>query len=164
VARWHFLGSWEREFAGKPLTNARAETICEKPTFRAAFARDRCLFPAEYWLEAVGPKGNKTWCRHGRADGEPFYLAGLWASRVVAEQRVNVACIITTAANERAAELHDRMPLVLAEGDEEAWLDPATPLEIVSGLLQPADPSWLLITPDDAPPRRRAVAQTTLEI
>jgi putative SOS response-associated peptidase YedK len=163
VAEWAFVPGWSRELPKIRPTNAKGETVATNGLFRAAFQHSRCLFPASYWIEYTGPRGSKIPHRLARQDGEPLMLAGIWSDVRIGEERHRTAAIITTAANPRAAEIHHRMPLVLAERDEEAWLDPATPLEIVTGLLRPADPSWLLITPDDTPPRRRAT-QKTLEI
>ena len=126
---WGLIPSWarERKGFGATLANARAETITDKPVFRAAWRRaQRCVIPASGFFE---------WQKLGKArhpwlfrltDGHPFCFAGLWEAWRDPLDRVEVgSCtLITTAPNELLARIHDRMPVILDGAGAEAWLDP----------------------------------------
>ncbi len=128
------------------MINARAETVAEKPAFRGAFARLRCLIPADGFYEwgrlgddpdpDARATGSKRAFHITQADHAPFAFAGLWSvwHRGTPEE-IRSATIITTAANDRIAPLHDRMPAILGAGDEAAWLDAATPAPVLHSLL-----------------------------
>ncbi len=128
------------------MINARAETVADKPAFRGAFARFRCLIPADGFYEWArlwdGPTtdvratGPKRAFHITRADHAPFAFAGLWSvwHRGTPEE-IRSATIITTAANAQVAPLHDRMPVILTPDDEATWLAPDTPAPVLSGLL-----------------------------
>jgi putative SOS response-associated peptidase YedK len=132
--------------ASGAMINARAETVAEKPAFRGAFARFRCLIPADGFYEWAGlvnqpstqarVKGAKRAVHITRADQAPFAFAGLWSvwHRGTPEE-IRSATIITTAANERMAPIHDRMPVILAPGEEATWLEPGTPTPVLADLL-----------------------------
>ena len=135
AATWGFHPEWLPENRRAPI-NARAETAATTPMFRRAFARGRCLIPADGWYEwqarEQGPK--VPWFFH-RPDDGVFFFAGL-ATRD-REHQTRVA-ILTTDANETARTVHSRMPLMLADDDAAgAWLDPRADLEKLSTLLQP---------------------------
>jgi len=142
VLRWGLVPHWARDPAtGFKMINARAETVADKPAYRDAFARRRCLVVAdgfyEWRREADGRKA-AHWIT--RADGAPFAFAGLWATwRREREDplALRTCSIVTTAANARVAELHDRMPVILPPEAEAAWLDPATPAPVLHELLRP---------------------------
>ena len=129
------------------MINARAETLAEKPAFRDALARRRCLVVADgfyEWERRDGARKQPWWIT--RADGEPFAFAGLWATWRPADAEADVlplrSCtIVTTAANAAVAPLHDRMPVILPAGAEATWLDPATPTAEAQALLAPLDPA-----------------------
>lgn len=122
---WGLVPRWTRDLATarRPI-NARAETLLEKPTFREAVRRGRCLIPASGFYE---------WRREGRTkqpfyirrkDGGLFAFAGLcdvWRGREGDSARS--CCIVTTTPNQLMAPIHDRMPCILMPGDEAAWLD-----------------------------------------
>jgi putative SOS response-associated peptidase YedK len=143
LARWGLVPSWSKDMAiGAQLINARAETLSEKPSFRAAFKSRRCLIPADafYEWQATGAK-TKTPMRIALATGEPFAMAGLWEAwkpRGEADAPWLVTCaIITTEPNEMMSAIHNRMPVILDREGEAAWLDKATsPLELTA-LMQP---------------------------
>jgi len=132
--RWGLIPSWGKP-AKKPeggpalprdWINARAETAAEKPAFRAAFRRRRCLVLADGFYE---------WRKTGRQkqpyflrlrDDRPFAFAGLWEAWEGAEHSYIESCtILTTDANERVAPIHNRMPVILAREDHDRWLDPS---------------------------------------
>ena len=115
---WGLLPSWVRDpNRGPRPINARAETLTEKPSFRGPWRHHRCLLPSSGYLE----KSNLI----RRDDGDLFWLAGLWDRWVGADgSEVETCCVITTAANSLLAPIHDRMPVVVPAGLEDAWLEP----------------------------------------
>jgi putative SOS response-associated peptidase YedK len=120
------------------MINARVETVTERPAFRRAFERFRCLILADGFYEwRRQPVGPKQPFHITRADGSPFAFAGLWAIWYGGERAKLRSCtILTTAPNEAIASLHDRMPVILAPDAEQAWLDPSTPAELLPDLLK----------------------------
>lgn len=138
LLRWGLVPSWaDSPQIGAKLINARMETIAEKPAFRAAFARFRCLIPADGFYEWRRTPGVAAQPFHiTRADGEPFAFAGLWSIWHGPQDTMLRSCtIITRPANAAIAELHDRMPVILDRRDETEWLDPTTPPEALHAML-----------------------------
>ena len=114
------------------MINARAESAAEKPAFRGAFTRFRCLIPADGFYEWQDRVAHHI----GRRDGAPFAFAGLWSVwHRGAPEEIRSATILTTAANPAIAPLHDRMPVILTPDAEAAWLDPGTPAPVLHELL-----------------------------
>jgi putative SOS response-associated peptidase YedK len=112
---------------GARMINARAETLAEKPAFRSAFRKRRCLVAADGFYEwQKRDTGPKQPYRIARADGGPFAFAGLWERwRNPAEGRDVESCtIVTTAANATLSPIHHRMPVILAPESYDLWLDP----------------------------------------
>ncbi len=124
VSRWGLPAPWD----GKPLINARAESLAERRTFRPLLA-SRCLVPATAYFEWRRDGRSKLKNRILPAAGGLFALAGLWNG----ERFVVVTCPPAAAV----AHLHDRMPVILDAGAEAAWLDPALPYPEVAPLLVP---------------------------
>jgi putative SOS response-associated peptidase YedK len=125
---------------GNRMINARGETVADKPAFRAAFRKRRCLVPADGFFEwQKSAAGKQPWFIRA-ADGEPLAFAGLWElwDAKGTEPPLASCTIITTRANEMMKPLHDRMPVVLAPSAREAWLDPASSPAALQGLLEPA--------------------------
>ncbi len=152
--RWGLVPSWAKQpDTGLKMINARVETVAERPAFRWAFARYRCLIIADgfyEWRPAAG--GPKQPFHIRRADGKTFAFAGLWSIWHAPDGvRLRTCTILTTAANATIAPLHDRMPVILAPDAETDWLELATPSarleEILRGLpaaetaLQPVGPA-----------------------
>lgn len=140
LARWGLVPFWAKELAvGNRMINARAETVADKPAFRAAFRKRRCLVPADGFFEwqRTGD-GKQPWYIHA-ASGEPLALAGLWELWDGGGEAPPVASctIITTRANEFMRPLHDRMPVVLDADARDAWLDPAAAASALQALLEP---------------------------
>ncbi len=132
LVRWGLIPRWAKDPAiGLKLNNARAETVAAKPSFKASFERHRCLIPANgfYEWQAVGEDGKapkQPWLIRPADDGEFFAMAGLLSAWKSPEgQDIVSACVITTTPNALMAPIHDRMPVLLAPGQFEAWLDPA---------------------------------------
>lgn len=122
--RWGLVPSGTRGTpAGAPMINARAETVAERPTFRSALLRRRCLIPADGFYEWQRSAGRRP-VRITLASGEPFAFAGLWDTWRDPRGDVVESCtIITTEANELLQPIHDRMPVILPEDVEPLWLD-----------------------------------------
>jgi putative SOS response-associated peptidase YedK len=138
--RWGLIPSWAKDAKiAFSLINARAETVAEKPAFRAAFKSRRCLIPATafYEWEKVGTKKKQPFAFAMR-DGEVFAFAGLWERWNDIEAGLVQSCsIITTQANGVVRPVHDRMPVIVAPNDFAAWLDPQTGPVDLHGLLRP---------------------------
>ncbi len=150
MLRWGLIPTWttaDKIGAGPPLINARSETLTEKPTFRTAFRKRRCLIPADGFYEwqqsTSGVKGKKQPYYIHRADGAPFAFAGLWEHWTAKEAEpspnhslkgrgiadpgsliIESCTIVTAAANRMMSELHERMPVILSPNDYATWLDP----------------------------------------
>ena len=126
--RWGLVPRWAKDPSiGTKMINARSETIAEKPSFRIAFRRHRCLLPADGFYEwKVNPAGGKQPIHLGMKDGAMFAFAGL-AERWLSPQGevLDTCTIITTEANALLSPLHDRMPVIVGVPDYERWLDVA---------------------------------------
>ncbi len=126
---WGLIPSWAKDTAiGNRLINARAETLSEKPSFRSAFRRRRCVVLASGFYEWSQQPNNrrKTPYAFRLRSGAPMLLAGLWEVWQPAEGDAVRSCtIITTNANAILERFHDRMPVLLEKKNLERWLDPA---------------------------------------
>jgi putative SOS response-associated peptidase YedK len=118
---------WKKSLKEAPATfNARAETVAEKPLFREAFERRRCIIPASGFFEWTGEKENRQPHLFAAADGSPILaFAGLWEKwRDPATREDVLSCtIIVSGASASMTPFHDRMPVLLAAKDFEGWLD-----------------------------------------
>jgi len=123
--RWGLVPSWSRDMRQAPI-NARAETAADKPLFRAALRKRRCLIPASgfyEWLALAGEKRKQPYCfRPG--DERPWAFAGLWERWLGPDGPVESCAILTTEANGLVRPVHDRMPVILPRQHWAAWLDP----------------------------------------
>jgi len=126
---WGLVPSWAKEAAiGSRLINARAETVAEKPSFRAAFGRRRCLVPADGFYEWQVAPGGKQPYRITLSDGRPFAFAGLWEHWQGPDgAELESFTIITTEANPQLRPIHHRMPVILAADAHARWLDHEDP-------------------------------------
>ena len=166
LVRWGLVPSWAKDLSmGDRLINARAESVAEKPAFRRAFAKRRCIVPADAFYEwKVGERPERE---HGasagrraprqpycirRRDGEPLAFAGLWEiwrdpaidDADAPDAWVRSCTIITTRANGVLAPIHDRMPVVLDEAVWDEWLDPTRhDVAALDALLAPAPDDWV---------------------
>jgi putative SOS response-associated peptidase YedK len=127
MMRWGLIPFWSKdEKIGSKLINARAETVTERPAFRTSMKDKRCLVPTTGFYEWRGTGKGKTPYLVRRTDEELFAMAGLydhWKDPYGKE--VLSFTILTTAANELMAGIHDRMPVILAREDENEWLEPS---------------------------------------
>jgi putative SOS response-associated peptidase YedK len=150
LARWGFLPGFVKDPAKFPLLiNARAETLAEKPSFRAALRRRRCLIPADGWYEwRKNLNGPKTPFLLRRTGGGLMGFAGLWETFLdPSGGEIDTACIVTTMANGATAAIHDRMPAIIAPEDFASWLNPDETLAPPLELLRPAPDDFVEFFP-----------------
>ena len=157
VGRWGLVPSWAKDPSiGSRMINARAETVAEKPAFRRAFAKRRCLVPADGYYEWYLPTSpDAPTGRSGKplkqpffihpADGSSLAMAGLyewWRDPTRADDDPaawRLTCtVITTEASDAVGRIHDRMPMTIPRGDWATWLDPAHGPDDAARLLVPA--------------------------
>jgi putative SOS response-associated peptidase YedK len=126
-ALWGLVPPWAKEFRpGTGFINARAETAAEKPAFRAAMRRRRCLIPATGFYEWQKQGARKQPYLIRMADGAPFALAGLWEHWIGADgSELETCAILTTEPNDLMRPIHNRMPAILPKTAFAQWLDPA---------------------------------------
>ncbi|WP_016855850.1 SOS response-associated peptidase [Halomonas smyrnensis] len=118
---WGYKPHWAGDKAPQPI-NATVEKVATSHYFRGAFAHHRCLIPADGWYEWKPVEGHKQPHFLTRRDGEPLWLAGIWAERADGKP----GCAILTEPGRGAAKvIHDRMPLALDDASLAPWLDPA---------------------------------------
>jgi len=127
--RWGLIPSWAKDpKIGNRMINARAETVAEKPSFRAAYRRRRCLVLADgfyEWRKEPGQRA-KTPMYIRLKSGQPFAFAGLWETWRSQEDQTILSCnIITTTPNALVERIHNRMPVILEPQAYDLWLDPA---------------------------------------
>jgi putative SOS response-associated peptidase YedK len=144
LMRWGLVPHWARdEKIGFKLINARGETAHEKPSFRGALKKRRCLVLADGFYEWQKLAGGKQPHYFRLSGGPPFAFAGLFEQwdKGEADEPLRTFTIITTAPNELVSEVHDRMPVILSADAEADWLDPAIEADTARGLLRscPAD-------------------------
>lgn len=134
---WGLIPFWAKDpSVGNRLINAKAETITEKPSFKNAFRRRRCLVPADGFYEWKR-NGTKIHYRIVLKNGAPFAMAGIWEQWDHGEgPPVFSFSIITTAPNELMAPIHDRMPVILMPEEEQRWLSDTDETNLIS-LLKP---------------------------
>lgn len=148
---WGLIPFWAADpKTGYKMINARAETADKLPAFRAAFRSRRCLIPARGFFEWDRAGGTKQPYHITRVDGAPLALAGLWEHWTDKEGKIVIesCAILTTAANEEVARLHERMPVILEPGDFDLWLDPLENRpDRLKSLLLPAAAGTLSLQP-----------------
>jgi putative SOS response-associated peptidase YedK len=132
---WGLVPSWSSD--GKGFINARAESLEDKPSFSESFQRRRCLIPADGFFEwrSVGRSKQPYYLQLN--DESPFAFAGIWDQWRNTESSVPSCAIITTAANELIAQLHDRMPAILQPDSFDIWLDRKADPAVLKKLLAP---------------------------
>jgi putative SOS response-associated peptidase YedK len=138
MLRWGLIPHWAKDPAiGVKLNNARAEGVREKPSFRDAFQRRRCLIPASGFYEWKSEGRLKQPWYFSLKSGEPMAMGGLWESWRAPDGRIVRTCaIITTGPNAVMAPVHDRMPVIIPPEHWQDWL--AAPAEAVTALLAPS--------------------------
>ena len=145
--RWGLIPSWWKKTAKEvPSTfNARAETVAQKPMFRSAFKRTRCIVPASGYYEWRAAEGGKQPYFISAADGAVLSIAGVWDQWKDPKtgELVSSATLIVTGANDFRRRIHDRMPVLLGQHDLDAWLTGKAGVE----LLRPAPNDLLRMWP-----------------
>ena len=147
MLHWGLVPKWAKERAiGNRMINARSESLAEKPSFRDAFRKRRCLVLADGWYEwQVTPDGKQPWFIRMK-DARPLAFAGLWERwKDPKDGALLESCtIVTTDASQSIRKIHERMPVVLAEADRDRWLDTAfSETDKLSELLRPYEPKAL---------------------
>jgi putative SOS response-associated peptidase YedK len=124
--RWGLIPSWAKDSSiGNRMFNARSETLTEKPSFRNAFQKRRCLIVADGFYEWQIIDRIRKPLRFSLKSGEPFGLAGLYETWISPEQKpVHTCTIVTTDPNGLMRPIHDRMPVMVPKEREAAWIDP----------------------------------------
>jgi putative SOS response-associated peptidase YedK len=162
---WGLIPFWAKDpSAGNKMINARAETVAEKNAYKHALKKRRCIIPADgfyEWKKIPGQKAKQPYFIH-RADGEPMAFAGLWevwrpkkseeegtGESDESDNGIIRSCtIITGQPNEKVADIHDRMPVMLPPTAWEQWLDPENDnLETLGKLFVPAPASLIAVHP-----------------
>jgi putative SOS response-associated peptidase YedK len=148
LLRWGLIPAWAKDPSiGNKLINARVETAADKPSFRHAFRKRRCLVPSDGFYEwRHATKGSpKVPLLFRRRDRAPFAMAGLWESwRNPEGQELRSFTILTMAANAVVQPVHDRMPVILLPDNEAPWLDPAQQdPQALTDLIRPFPPELM---------------------
>ena len=153
--RWGLVPFWAKDpSVGAKMINARAETVATKNAYRKPLAKRRCIIPADgfyEWKKIPGQKTKQPMYIH-RADGDRFAFAGLWEvwrnPERPDDEPLRTCTIITGPANEKVAEVHDRMPVMLPPDKWDTWLDPELhDVELLGKLLVPAPASIIAMHP-----------------
>jgi putative SOS response-associated peptidase YedK len=146
LLRWGLVPAWaKRPEIGLKMINARTETVAQKPAFRAALARMRCLIVADGFYEWRRLQSGRKQAFHiTRPDREPFAFAGLWsvwhgaaqAGGAPAGAPIRSCAILTAAASGAIASLHDRVPVILSRDAEVVWLEDRAPALLLDGVIR----------------------------
>ncbi len=155
LLRWGLIPSWAKDPSiGNRMINARGESVADKPAFRAAFKRRRCLVLADGYYEWQKTGKKKQPYLFHMQDDRPFAFAGLWESWTGGKsddepaEPLETCTIITTNASDFTRSIHDRMPVILDGADFDLWLDPdMQDREKIEPLLQPYESPELTADP-----------------
>ena len=155
-ASWGMIAAWQKSMAEARASqshaiNARSESIHEKPTFRDAFRRTRCLIPVTgyyEWATALGKYSPKQPFYISDRDGAPLSIAGIWSSWISPSgEEISSASIITQEAQGELASIHSRMPVFMEAARWDIWLDPSNrDIENLRGLMSTPRPERNLVT------------------
>lgn len=150
---WGLIPSWSKDPSlGAKLINARAETITQKPSFKDAFAKRRCLIVADGFYEWKQEGKKKIPYYFFLKSGQPFGFAGLYETWLAPDKKpVDTCTIITTCANELVSPIHDRMPVIVPKHQEAIWLDSRiTDLSHLLEILTPCSAEEMECRPADS--------------
>ena len=147
--RWGLVPSWAKDIKiGSRMINARSETVAEKPSFRAAFKRRRCLIPVSGFYEWQKLEGRKQPVYIHPADNGLFAFAGLWETWHSPDGgEIDSCTILTTTPNSLMRPIHNRMPVIIEPEDFEMWLDPGPQPNEALHLLRPFSPENMAAYP-----------------
>ena len=146
---WGLIPSWSKDpKIGSRMINARSETVADKPSFRAAFKRRRCIIPATGFYEWQKLNGGKQPTYIHPTEADLFALAGLWEVWHSADGSEIESCtILTTMPNELMEPIHNRMPVILEREDYDMWLEPGDSPQQGLHLLRPFPPQKMAAYP-----------------
>ncbi len=148
LGQWGLKSLRDRDKPRPPIQiNARAETVATRGLFRGAFERHRCVVVADGFYEWTGPKNDRRPMWFHPRQGGTIAFAGIFVPWPTDAGPLPCFCIVTTAANDLVAPIHDRMPAVLTAEDLGAWLDPHADPGELGTLLRPLAEDWLVATP-----------------
>jgi putative SOS response-associated peptidase YedK len=148
LASWGFVPAWAKGKEVKAVINARAESIADKPFFREAFRHQRCLVLADGFYEWKKVGRHKVPYYIALKSAEPFAFAGLWSTVRDQDGKARITfAIITTAPNDLMREVHNRMPVILRQADEQHWLAPGLLREDAMAVLTPYPAAALTMHP-----------------
>jgi len=142
LIRWGLIPSWAKEESvGYKMINARAESIMEKPAFKAAFKSRRCIIPASGFYEWKKEGSSKQPYLIRLQDADLFALAGIWESwkKPDSDAVIESCAILTTSANRVVGRIHDRMPVILRQEDVDLWLDAKASSQHIDSFMRPFD-------------------------
>ncbi|MFZ5986856.1 MAG: SOS response-associated peptidase [Bacillota bacterium] len=136
--RWGFY-----TYDSKLIVNARGETVDSKPSFKKSFLGKRCLIPANAYLEWKKESSGKVKYEIGLIERKLFFMAGLYNTFIDKHSNTFTGfVIITTTANEKASQIHDRMPVILEPGQEKFWIDEkVNDINLLKSIIKPYDSS-----------------------
>lgn len=144
IRKWGLVPFWAKDLGiGTKLINARAETVSEKPSFRAAFKKSRVLIPISGFYEWAVIAGRKHPFFIHPADGGLWFFAGLAETWKSPDGLLESFTVITTTANHAMVELHDRMPVILGPEARITWMSPDTSPSDLQSILVPCPDEWL---------------------
>ena len=149
---WGFIPSWAKDASiGNKMFNARSETIAQKPSFKNAFQKRRCLIPADGFYEWQKLEKIKKPFRFSLKSEKPFGLAGLYETWISPEKKqINSCTIITTDSNELIQPIHNRMPVIVRKDLESFWIDPGNDnKEDLLAILEPYPSEEMTMSPVD---------------
>jgi putative SOS response-associated peptidase YedK len=147
VFRWGLIPSWAKDHKAAQI-NARGETLADKPMFRTAFRKRRCLIVADGYFEWQKLDAKRKQPFYIHAKGEPIAFAGLWERWHGPDGPVESCAIVTTDANELSRHVHDRMPVILPRIAQAAWLDHSIEdPRALQELIRPFDPAAMGLHP-----------------
>src|SRR6187399_1270514 len=140
LVRWGLIPAWVKDPRGfSLLINARGESVLDKPAFRNAMKRRRCLFPADGFYEWKRDGNRKQPYFVRLKSGQPMAFAGLWETWSGPNgEELETAAIVTTAACRSIAHIHDRMPVIVAPAAFDFWLDPNVDARTAAAVIAPA--------------------------
>jgi putative SOS response-associated peptidase YedK len=151
LVRWGFIPTWTKVIKpGRPLANARAESVLSKPSFRNAMKRRRCLVPADGFFQWKGDMPGKKQPFHIHRPGHDlFAIAGLWETWIGADgSEIDTALTITIPANRALSAIHNRMPAIISPEDFALWLEcDSFSAEAAARLLVPPSDDYFIAEP-----------------
>ncbi|KQL35123.1 SOS response-associated peptidase [Psychrobacillus sp. FJAT-21963] len=147
--KWGLVPSWSKdEKIGYKMINARAETVDEKPSFRQAFLKRRCLIPMNSFYEWKTTTSGKVPMLIKMKSDELFTVAGLWEMWKAPDGKSIYTCtLLTTEANTLMEDIHHRMPVIFKQENEKNWLDSLQNIDELKSMLVPYDASLMEVFP-----------------